>query len=234
MRPANEDSYLCHPPVWAVADGLGGHPAGDVASALALEPLRELAERAASAATGSAAEDGDPAAALADAVREGNRRVHADAMASTERFGMGTTLTAAYIAGDRVHVAHVGDSRCYHWRRGDGLRQVTVDHTPAGEALAAGQLSAEQAAIHPERHVLARAVGLDPEVRVDASSAFALAPGDVALLCSDGLTEVVGDDAIADVLERSPDAASAVDELIGQALAGGGPDNVTVVVVRRS
>lgn len=214
----------CGEAVFAVADGLGGHAAGEVASALALEPLADV----------------DPAACegvealqetLAEAVREANRTVHAAARKDPDKAGMGTTLTATAVYGKQLVLAHVGDSRAYFLRDGD-LWQLTTDHTAAQEAVDAGYLTAEQAAQRPERHMLARAVGLDSEVTVDTPPAEVLRSGDRLLLCSDGLIDPVPDEAIAAILKDHPDPRQACDALVQAALDGGGPDNVTVVVVR--
>lgn len=225
VRPANEDSFLCGRRVFAVADGVGGHPAGDVASALVLEPLAELDDDRLSA--------DDLGAALSDAVRAGNRRVHDEAKANPERSGMGTTLTAAAIVDGQVCLAHVGDSRAYLLRGGEAeeLQRLTADHTPVEEAMRAGELSPEEAELHPMRHMLDRVVGTEPDVSVDSPDAVTLTPGDRLLLCSDGLTEAVGHDEIAQLLADSGDVEATAEALVRAALAGGGPDNVTVVVV---
>lgn len=225
LRDGNEDSFVCGRRVFAVADGVGGHPAGEVASALALEALAELDERA--DLTGS-----DLGAALADAVRAGNRRVYEEAEANPERSGMGTTLTAAAVGDGRVFLAHVGDSRAYLLRHDEAeLHRLTVDHTPVEQAMMAGELSPHEAEHHPMRHMLERVVGTEPEITVDVADPVALTGGDRLLVCSDGLTEAAGEDEIARLLAESDDPESTADALIDAALAGGGPDNVTVVVV---
>jgi protein phosphatase len=146
---------------------------------------------------------------------------------------MGTTVTAAAVAHDRVlQLAHVGDSRAYLLRKGAPLRQLTTDHTVVAEAVERGLLTREQAAIHPQRGVVTRAVGLDPDVRVDLPEPLELEPGDQVLLCSDGLTEVVDDDQIAGVLADQVDGGDACGTLIAAANRAGGPDNVTVVLLR--
>lgn len=223
VRPGNEDSLWCGTRAFAVADGVGGHPAGEVASALALEPLAELDD--------GAEPDDDVAAALADAVRRGARRVHDDAAANPGRAGMATTVTAAAVAAGRVHIAHVGDSRVYRWRSGTGLERLTTDHTPAEQAALEGRLTWEEAEAHPQRHMLLRVLGTAPDVELDMPEPVEFAAGDRLLLCTDGLTGVVEPATIGDVLARSDDAAAAADALVEAALAGGGPDNVTVVVV---
>lgn len=225
VRPGNEDSFVCGRWVFAVADGVGGHPAGEVASPLALEPVAELDDRA-------DLSDHDVGAALADAVQAGNRRVYEEGEANPERSGMGTTLTAAAIAGGQAHLAHVGDSRAYLLRPGaTGLHRLTVDHTPVEQAMLDGELSPEEAELHPMRHMLDRIVGAEPEVAVDVADPVALTAGDRLLLCSDGLTEAVSHDEIARLLAEAGDPETTADALVRAALAGGGPDNVTVVVV---
>ena len=203
-RSGNEDSYFCGRTVFAVADGLGGHQGGEVASAAAVAPLaaldgRELIDQAA----------GDPGL-----------------------WGMGTTVTAAAVAGDRhLQLAHVGDSRAYLLRDGS-LEQLTTDHTVVGELVRRGRLTPDQAAIHPERSILTRAVGLDPRIPVDTPDPLELAPGDQVLLCSDGLTEAVPDPRIAELLTSGPDGDAACRALIDAANDAGGPDNITVVLIR--
>jgi protein phosphatase len=147
-------------------------------------------------------------------------------------WGMGTTLTAAAVAGDRqLQLAHVGDSRAYLLREG-AMEQLTTDHTVVGELVRRGRLTPAQAAIHPERSILTRAVGLDPSVPVDLPDLLELRAGDQLLLCSDGLTEAVDDDQIADILATTPDGDAACRALIDAANAAGGPDNITVVLLR--
>lgn len=222
VRPANEDHFVCGARVLAVGDGLGGHVAGDVASRLALEPVAALDTPEATCA--------ELVSALPDAVRAGNEAVLADATANPARRGMGTTVTAAVVCDGNVHLAHVGDSRAYRLRPGEGLRQLTMDHTPVGEAVRAGLLDPEEAAGHPSGSVLSRAIGLEPDVEIDVLEPVPLEPGDRLLLCSDGLTAVVADAGIARLLADADGPVQACEALVDATLAAGAPDNVTVVV----
>ena len=225
MRSGNEDSYFCGRTVFAVADGLGGHQGGEVASAAAVEPLAALDGR-------EFPDPGEAAEALATAIREANQAILDRAAGDPSLYGMGTTVTAAAVAGDgQIQLAHVGDSRAYRLREGT-LDQLTTDHTVVGELVRRGRLTPDQAATHPERSILTRAVGLDPRVPVDLPDPLELQAGDQYLLCSDGLTEAVGDDRIAELLSAAPDGQAACRSLIDAANAAGGPDNITVVLVR--
>jgi serine/threonine protein phosphatase PrpC len=225
VRSGNEDSYFCGRTVFAVADGLGGHQGGEVASAAVVEPLAALDGR-------EFAEPGEAAEALAAAILEGNSAILERAAGDPGLWGMGTTVTAAALAGDRhLQLAHVGDSRAYLLRDGS-LDQLTTDHTVVGELVRRGRLTPEQAAIHPERSILTRAVGLDPRVPVDTPDPLELRDGDQVLLCSDGLTEAVDDGRIAELLSATDDGDAACRSLIDAANAAGGPDNITVVLLR--
>jgi serine/threonine protein phosphatase PrpC len=225
VRHGNEDSYFCGTTVVAVADGLGGHQAGEIASAIAIEPVAALDKR-----TFSAPEEAREA--LAGAVREANRVVIAKAVSDNAYWGMGTTMTAGAIAGERwLQLAHVGDSRAY-LLRADRLRQLTHDHTVVAELVRQGRLTPGEAAQHPERSVLTRAVGLDPGLEVDTPPPLELDSGDQLLLCSDGLTDAVAEDRIAEILRSHDDGQAACQGLVEAALEAGGPDNVTVVLLR--
>jgi serine/threonine protein phosphatase PrpC len=223
-RSGNEDSYFCGRTVFAVADGLGGHQGGEVASAAAVEPLAALDGR-------ELADPAEAARALTKAIRAANEAIIDRAAGSPDLWGMGTTVTAAALAGGRLlQLAHVGDSRAYLLREGT-LEQLTSDHTVVAELVRRGRLTREQAAIHPERSILTRAVGLDPAIPVDTPDPLELRPGDQVLLCSDGLTEAVPEDQIAHLL-TTPEGDEACRALIDAANAAGGPDNITVVLVR--
>lgn len=218
LRPNNQDGYRIMGRLVAVADGMGGHQAGEVASFTALETLV------------SCPLDGDdPGASLLAAVQEANRRVYTLSLSRPDYAGMGTTLTAALFARNRWWIAHVGDSRAYLFRQGR-LRQVTRDHSVVAELVALGHLRAEEARNHPQRHLLTRALGLDASVDVDLYSVEAY-PEDRLLLCTDGLSGVLPDATIREVLasQGSPDEQAS--RLAGKALEEGAPDNVTVVVV---
>jgi protein phosphatase len=221
QRATNEDSHLERSPVFAVADGMGGAQAGEVASQLAIERFgREFARQ-----------DGEDATErLVRAAREANAEIHELSQADARRAGMGTTLTAAYVGGDQVFVAHVGDSRAYRLRNGELVR-ITEDHSLVEELLRQGRLTAEEAEEHPQRSIITRALGPEPEVDVD-TFAVDTQDGDVYLLCSDGLSSMLSEQAIAEILRANPELPAAADALVVAALAAGGRDNVTVVLFR--
>jgi serine/threonine protein phosphatase PrpC len=191
-----------------------------------VEPLARLDGR-------ELADPGAAAEALASAIRAANESILDRAAGDPALYGMGTTVTAAAAAaGDGyIQLAHVGDSRAYLLREG-ALDQLTTDHTVVGELVRRGRLTPEQAAIHPERSILTRAVGLDPRVPVDTPDPLELHDGDQVLLCSDGLTEAVHDDQIAELLSAAGDGDATCRSLIDAANAAGGPDNITVVLLR--
>ncbi len=213
-RKTNEDAFVAAPPLFAVCDGMGGAQAGEVASRLAVEAL------AAGVANGST---------LLAAAEQANAVVFARAGDDEAHTGMGTTLTAALLEEDTGHFVHVGDSRAYLLRDGE-LTQVSEDHSLVAEMVRDGRLTEEEAAAHPHRSVLSRALGTDESVDLD-EFAVELRPGDVLLLCSDGLSGPVSDRAIVEALGfEDPDEAVAT--LITEARRHGGPDNITAVVVR--
>jgi protein phosphatase len=216
-RRHNEDSYVVAPPLFAVADGMGGAQAGEVASKLAAAALEETDPG-----------DGGAEERLVSLIQEANRRVHDRASSDPTTTGMGTTITAAIVEGNLVTFGHVGDSRAYLVRAGR-MEQLTEDHSLVNELLKSGKLSAEEAVTHPQRSVITRAVGTDPDVDVDTFVVEGQ-EGDVFLICSDGLTDMVGDDDIHDVLERHRDDLDrATKSLVAAANRGGGEDNITVV-----
>jgi protein phosphatase len=223
MRKNNEDSYLSSQPVAAVADGMGGHSAGEVASAIAIEELAALRGRGPWENETAATDD------LKQAILRANRRIREMAATDRKLNGMGITLVALLEDGDMVHVANVGDSRGYLLRQGE-LSQVTVDHSLVQELVDDGRLSPEDAERHPQRSVITRALGIDPEVEFDLFT-YKLQVGDRLLLCSDGLSDVVEPAQIRKVLLRVRNAHRAARELVTVANAHGGPDNITVIVV---
>jgi len=224
VRSNNQDQLLVSPGLYAVADGMGGHAAGEVASSTAVSALAAAFE----------ATDHHTAASLESAAKAANRAVWEQARTNRSMFGMGTTLVALAVVERQdgtngLTAAHIGDSRLYAYRDGT-LKQVTVDHSLVQELVDDGQISEAQAAVHPQRHVLTRALGVEPNIEVDVID---LAPrhGDRYLLCSDGLPREVSDDQIAAVLSRFSNPVEAAKELVAVANLRGGNDNITVVVI---
>jgi protein phosphatase len=216
-RRHNEDAYVVEPPLFVLADGMGGARAGEVASGLAADAARELDEAA-----------GDAKARVTALVKEANRRIHERAVADPATAGMGTTMTVALVEDGRVTFGHVGDSRAYLFRDG-GLSQVTEDHSLVQELVRSGRLSPDDAGTHPQRSVITRALGTEADVEVD-TFAVETRPGDLFLLCSDGLTDMIGDDRIRAVVERNrADLDRTAKALVRAANRGGGEDNITVV-----
>jgi protein phosphatase len=216
-RRRNEDSFVVAPPLFAVADGMGGAQAGEVASKLAAAALKETDP-------GSAGGE-EQVVAL---IQEANRRVYERSNADPTASGMGTTITAALVEGTRVTFGHVGDSRAYLVRDGV-IEQLTEDHSLVNELMKSGKLSPEEAETHPQRSVITRALGTDPDVDVDTFVIDAR-EGDLFLICSDGLTTMVADDDILELLERHHDDLDrAAKALVAAANRAGGEDNITVV-----
>ncbi len=218
-RPQNEDTFVCEPPLFAVADGVGGAQAGEIASRLAAGALEERAPRALGEST------------LAELLREANDRIYRRALDDPGAAGMGTVVTALLVdeSAGTIAIGHVGDSRAYRLRDGS-FEQLTPDHSLVGELVRAGRLSTEEAEQHPHRSVITRAVGTEPNVEVETLTVSAL-PGDLYLICSDGLTDIVRDDEIAELITAAgmePDAAA--ESLVDAANRAGGIDNITVVL----
>jgi protein phosphatase len=221
QRSTNEDAHLARSPVFVIADGMGGAQAGEVASRLAVEHFAE----------GLPGDGGDNAGErLALAVRQANAEIHALSETDALRAGMGTTLTAAYVGPSEVFFAHVGDSRAYLLRDGE-LERITEDHSLVEELLRQGRLTEEEAEEHPQRSIITRALGPEPDVDVDTFAVKA-ADGDLYLICSDGLTSMISEAAVAEILREAPDLPTAAERLITAALDAGGRDNVTVVLFR--
>jgi PPM family protein phosphatase len=213
-RRHNEDVYVVDPPIFAIADGMGGAKAGEVAAALAADALR---------GEGGSGED-----TLVMLIQEANRRVYERAAEDAAKSGMGTTMTVALFEDGRVRIGHVGDSRAYLIRDGE-LSQLTDDHSLVGELVRSGKLAPEDAETHPQRSVITRVLGTDPEVDVDTFT-IETRSGDLFLLCSDGLYSMVGNDRILELVERNRrDLDAAAKALIAAANKGGGDDNITVV-----
>ena len=216
-RRRNEDSYVIAPPLFAVADGMGGAQAGEIASKLAAVALEE---------TDLGALSGEER--VTSLIQEANRRVYERSNEDPNASGMGTTITVALVEDSGVTIGHVGDSRAYRYR-GSSIEQITEDHSLVNELMKSGKLSPEEAETHPQRSVITRALGTDPDVDVDSFIVEAQT-GDVFLLCSDGLTTMVGDDGILAVLDKHHDDLDrATKSLVSAANRGGGEDNITVI-----
>jgi serine/threonine protein phosphatase PrpC len=219
QRRDNEDAAFARAPVFVVADGMGGAQAGEVAAGIAIEAFeRELPDQ------------GSPEERLAVRVREANREIYDRSRADRGRAGMGTTLVAAYVDDTHVAIAHVGDSRAYLFRDGT-LQRLTQDHSLVDELVRRGKLTEEQAAEHPQRSIITRALGPEPDVEVDTWTYPARA-GDVVLLCSDGLTTMISEERVREILASEDNLDAAADELINDANEAGGRDNITVVLFR--
>ena len=218
-RRQNEDAFVCDPPLFAIADGMGGAQAGELASRLAAAAIEE----------GGAALDSEEG--VVGIVRTANARIFERALHDPTVAGMGTTATVALVdeRGSTLRLAHVGDSRAYRYRGGT-LEQLSTDHSLVGELVRTGRLTEAEAAVHPHRSVITRALGTDADVEVEERT-IELAPGDLVLLCSDGLSAMVRDEEIARLLESvASDPHAAADALVRAANDAGGEDNVTVVL----
>ena len=215
-RRHNEDAFVLRPPLFAVADGMGGAQAGEIASRIATEALM------------SEDTDGGGVERVVGLVQSANRRVYERSREDSAVSGMGTTMTVALVEDGNVTIGHVGDSRAYLIRDGR-LAQLTEDHSLVQELIRSGKLTPEEAEHHPQRSVITRALGTDPDVDVDTYTVEPQ-PDDVFLLCSDGLTSMVGDDVILRIVEEHrTDLDEAARQLVASANKGGGEDNITVV-----
>jgi serine/threonine protein phosphatase PrpC len=219
QRRANEDSLLARAPLFVVADGMGGAQAGEVASHIAVESFQ-----------GGLQDASAPEAALAELTQQANARIHELSHSHAEQAGMGTTLTAVYVGERDVSIAHVGDSRAYRFRDGELLR-LTDDHSLVDELLRQGRLTPEEAVEHPQRSVITRALGPEGTVEVDTRS-YSARDGDVYLLCSDGLTTMLPEPRLAELLATSGSLRDTGEALIVAANEAGGRDNITVVLLR--
>ena len=214
-RRRNEDAYVFEPPLFAVADGMGGARAGDLASRLAAAAVR------------AGEVDGNGKERVVSLIQQANSSVYKRSNEDAEAAGMGTTMTVALVEDSVVTFGHVGDSRAYILREGV-LEQLTEDHSLVAELVRVGKLSPEEAESHPQRSVVTRILGTDPDVDVDTFTVDAR-PGDVFLICSDGLTTMIGDDDIGRVLTERSSLDDAAKELVQLANKAGGEDNITVV-----
>ena len=254
MRPNNEDQFLVASstrPLWvgqssvdpsrvhhgasrgllAVADGMGGHAGGELASALAIQAVEACFVGASRRVDALANDDAGVFAALHEAVASAARSIAAAAKADPDLCEMGTTLTVAYSVDRTLYVAHAGDTRCYLFSA-QNLRRLTTDHTVTAELVAAGLIAEHEARRHPLRNMITRPVGAGSASLTADVLSQDLREGDVVLLCSDGLTEVLGDEDLAEVLQSSLDPRAACVALIEASRAAGAPDNVTAVVAR--
>ena len=218
QRQGNEDNLFVQVPLFVVADGMGGAQAGEVASEMAVRSF------------GSGLPDGSPAEGLVKIVEEANRAIHDRSRSDEKTRGMGTTVTAAYVGESEVTVAHVGDSRAYLLRDGE-LSRLTRDHSLVGELVARGKLTEEQAEMHPQRSVITRALGSEPDVEVDVH-VFQARGGDLFMLNSDGLTSMVPEARVKPIIEGAGSLEEAGRELIAAANEAGGRDNITVILFR--
>jgi PPM family protein phosphatase len=219
QRRANEDSLLARSPLFVVADGMGGAQAGEVASKLAIETFAQgLGDTSA------------PESDLAARARAANARIYELSHEDVEHAGMGTTLTAVYVAAEEVAIAHVGDSRAYRLRDG-ALERLTDDHSLVDELLRQGKITPAEAVDHPQRSVITRALGPEPAVEIDTRS-YAARAGDVYLLCSDGLTTMLPEPRVGEILRAHQRLRAAGEALVGAANEAGGRDNITVVLFR--
>src|SRR5829696_2117439 len=219
QRRANEDNLFVAEPLFVVADGMGGARAGEVASQTAVDAFGQGLP-----AAGSSEER------LATVIRAANEQIHGMAKSDEQLSGMGTTVTAALMGGNEVSIAHVGDSRAYVWRDSE-LQPLTRDHSLVAELVARGKLTEEQAAEHPQRSIITRALGPEAGVEVETRT-YPVRAGDLYLLCSDGLTSMIDDATVASVLRDASSTEEAGEALIAAANAAGGRDNITVVLFR--
>jgi protein phosphatase len=219
IREVNEDSFLADGPLFAIADGMGGHLAGDVASQTAIKVIVESA----------AAHAPEKPEDLESYVLRANKGIYEKASSDPQLRGMGTTCTLIYIKDSTAHLAHVGDSRAYLLRDGE-LSQVTEDHTLVQRMVKEGRLRQDEASHHPQRNIISRALGIDSEVQVDLLT-LELVEGDRLLINSDGLSSMIDDESIKRILMNTPTASEAAGDLVEAALEAGGEDNVTVVVL---
>ncbi len=218
-REHNEDAYCVEPDLslWLVADGMGGHEHGEIASAIARDTVRDIVSKGES---------------LETAILAADNAILNHSIENNDALPMGTTVVAAQLAGDRYDIAWIGDSRIYHYN--DSLKQISRDHSYVQELIDQGAISPDQARKHPQRNVVTQALGVThPDHLQIETCTGSLQPGDQLLLCSDGLTEEVDDEAISRILAESTNPQDSVDKLILASLDNGGSDNITVVLIQR-
>jgi protein phosphatase len=236
VRSSNEDHFGAFDDLalYVVADGMGGHAAGEVASLMAVQTVRDAFFEAMSDRTQPSERERDPSRRLVWAIEQANQRIYTAGVENESLAGMGTTVAAVWVDHDAAYVAHVGDSRVYRLH-GDTLDQVTADHSLVNDYLSRGIMTPDEAAAHPMKHVLIRALGTAPAVSVDVRR-IPLEPGDLFLLCSDGLSNVVPVGELAAVLAKSDraDLSAQCQALIDAANRHGGLDNITAVLVSAS
>lgn len=221
VREHNEDSYYNGHRLWMVADGLGGHQAGEVASQLAVHTISQAVLGSEDCCSGS----------LSDAIYEANMKIYGEAKKSPQFAGMGTTITAALYDGiDKLFIGHVGDSRAYLIRNGS-MSQLTEDHSVVAVLLKDGALSAEEAKVHPHRNYLTQALGVDESIKVDLLE-IKIFEDDYLVLTTDGLTNVVEDEEIVEIVNIEAEPQRICDILTDMARKRGGPDNITVLVIQ--
>jgi protein phosphatase len=218
-RQGNEDSFLERSPLFAVADGMGGARAGEVASGIAVATFDDEPQP-----------DAKPEERLAAVARAANERIYQLAQEDASHAGMGTTFTAVLATGNEIAIGHVGDSRLYRWRDGE-LERLTDDHSLVEEFVRQGKLTPEEAEVHPQRSIITRALGPEPQVEVDTFT-YPARDGDIYLACSDGLTGMISEGDVAEILRDSQTLDEAAQALIDAANRNGGRDNITVVLFR--
>lgn len=224
VRETNEDSYICDPPhLFIVADGMGGHVAGEIASKLAISTVNSYIQE-------HVGKD-NLEILLKDAIIQANTSIYQMALSKEEFSGMGTTVTASYIDGDTIYWGHVGDSRMYLLRNGK-LNQLTSDHSLVWELVQSGNITRDEAYVHPKRNLLTRAVGTSCLITVDTGF-VQWKPGDIVLMCTDGLTNMVSEQNICTLMQRTDcEISSIVEQLVNQAKDAGGFDNITVILLK--
>lgn len=224
VRKTNEDSLSCLPPnLYVVADGMGGHAAGEIASRIATDTIKEYVKQHEKV--------NSPQNLLGAAVREANLKIYEEAQANIELTGMGTTITAVYLEDQKIHWGHVGDSRIY-LVRGKCLQQLTQDHSLVWDLLNSGSITKDEAENHPQRNILTRALGTYPTVTV-SEGVQEWSEGDLLLLCTDGLTGMLNDQEISQIICAAENNIKlAVDNMIDAAKAAGGCDNITVILLK--